>query len=68
MSLSTQAAPTEAPHEPPAQTRQPQSFTGGIASLADNQLYALQNPFPLDGRVSSYPASARGVSVATAIY
>lgn len=64
MSLSTQAAPTEAPHETPAQTRQPQSFTGGIASLADDQLYALQNPFPLDGRVSSYPASARGVSVA----
>jgi hypothetical protein len=39
-------------------------FAGGIASLADDQLYALQNPFALDGRVSSYPASARGFSVA----
>ncbi len=32
--------------------------------LADGLLYALQNPFALDGRVSSYPASARGYSVA----
>jgi hypothetical protein len=39
-------------------------FTGGIAALAQGQLYALQNPFALDGRVSSYPASARGYSVA----
>ncbi len=46
------------------QTREPQGFTGGIASLADDALYALQNPFALDGRVSSYPASARGFSVA----
>ena len=42
----------------------PQGFTGGVASLADDKLYALQNPFALDGRVSSYPASARGFSVA----
>src|SRR5512135_906390 len=41
-----------------------QGFTGGIASLAEGQLYALQNSFALDGRVSSYPASARGHSVA----
>jgi flavorubredoxin len=41
----------------------PQGFTGGIASLADDQLYALQNPFALDGRVSCYPASARGFTV-----
>jgi hypothetical protein len=39
-------------------------FSGGIACLADDRLYALQNVFPLDGRVSSYPASARGFSVA----
>jgi hypothetical protein len=39
-------------------------FAGGIAALAENRLYALQNPFPLDGRVSAYPASARGFSVA----
>jgi flavorubredoxin len=36
----------------------------GIATLADGKLYALQHPFALDGRVSSYPASARGFSVA----
>ncbi|HEV3396027.1 MAG TPA: hypothetical protein VG100_07795 [Xanthobacteraceae bacterium] len=47
----------------PAQARRAQGFTGGIASLADDRLYALQNPFALDGRVSSYPASARGFSV-----
>src|SRR5580693_8476192 len=56
MSLST--------HYAPERTRQSQAFAGGIASLADDKLYALQNPFALDGRVSSYPASARGFSVA----
>src|ERR1700689_5293930 len=55
MSISTQYAPQ--------QTHKPKAFTGGIASLADDRLYALQNPFALDGRVSSYPASARGFSV-----
>jgi hypothetical protein len=48
----------------PQQTRKSKAFAGGIASVADDQLYALQNPFALDGRVSSYPASARGFSVA----
>jgi flavorubredoxin len=48
----------------PPQVRNPHGFTGGIASLADGRLYALQNPFALDGRVSAYPASARGFSVA----
>ena len=52
-----------APETPP-QSRQPHGFAGGIASLADGRLYALQNPFALDGRVSAYPASARGFSVA----
>src|SRR5580658_7917624 len=56
MPISTQYAPQ--------QTRESKAFTGGIASVADGQLYALQNPFALDGRVSSYPASARGFSVA----
>src|SRR5512141_1675027 len=55
MSILTQYAPQEA--------REPLGFTGGTASLADDKLYALQNPFALDGRVSSYPASARGFSV-----
>ncbi|HEX5211162.1 MAG TPA: hypothetical protein VFW22_05455 [Pseudolabrys sp.] len=32
--------------------------------MADGKLYALQHMFALDGRVSSYPASARGYSVA----
>jgi flavorubredoxin len=48
----------------PGNAREPRGFIGGVTSLADNQLYALQNPFVLDGRVSSYPASARGFSVA----
>jgi flavorubredoxin len=56
MSISTQYAPQ--------QTRESKAFTGGIASVADDQLHALQNPFALDGRVSSYPANARGFSVA----
>jgi len=60
MSVSAQYPPPETPQ----QARQPQGFSGGIASLADDRLYALQNPFALDGRVSSYPASARGYSVA----
>jgi flavorubredoxin len=47
----------------PDQAQRARGFTGGVASLADDQLYALQNPFALDGRVSSYPASARGFSV-----
>src|ERR1700686_3904766 len=50
--------------DPPPKTRQPRGFTGGIASIAADQLSALQSPFALDGRVSSYPASARGFSVA----
>jgi hypothetical protein len=60
MSLSTQAAPPKTTQH----TRKPQAFAGGIAALADDRLYALQNPFALDGRVSSYPASARGFAVA----
>jgi hypothetical protein len=50
--------------EAPRETRHPPGFSGGIAALADGTLYALQNPFPLDGRVSCYAASARGFSVA----
>ena len=34
-----------------------------IRELAPGKLYALQNPMRLDGRVSSYPASATGWSV-----
>src|SRR4029077_8583194 len=56
MSLLNQSAPSPA--------RANRSFAGGVAALADGRLYALQNPFALDGRVSSYPASARGFSVA----
>jgi hypothetical protein len=32
-------------------------------TLAKDKVYALQNAYALDGRVSSYPASARGFSV-----
>jgi flavorubredoxin len=56
MSVLTQHAPPEA--------RESRGFSGGIAALAEGKLYALQNPFPLDGRVSCYAASARGFSVA----
>ena len=55
MSLMTQDAPWQAREKP--------GFTGGIAEMAEGQLYALQHPFALDGRVSSYPMSARGYSV-----
>ena len=34
-----------------------------IREIAQGKLFALQNPMKLDGRVSSYPASARGYSV-----
>src|SRR5499433_3966143 len=51
------------PYAPP-DTCAPEDFAGGVASLVDDRLYALQNPFALDGRVSAYPASARGFSVA----
>ncbi len=64
MSLLTQVAPNQAPKETPDQARKARGFSGGTATLADGRLYALQNPFALDGRVSAYPASARGFSVA----
>ncbi len=38
--------------------------TGPVATLAAGKAYALQHPYALDGRVSFYPASARGFSVA----
>jgi len=60
MSLASSYAPQAAPQR----VRNPRSFNGGIAAVADGKLYALQNTFALDGRVSSYPASARGFSVA----
>jgi flavorubredoxin len=50
-------------HAPPG-ARESRGFSGGIAALAEGKLYALQSPFPLDGRVSCYAASARGFSVA----
>jgi len=63
MAITTQYAPQDARQETPSNSRKRQDFAGGIATLAPDRLYALQNPFPLDGRVSSYPASARGYSV-----
>jgi flavorubredoxin len=56
MSVMTQQAPP--------QSRETGGIARGIAELAEGKLYALQHPYPLDGRVSSYPASARGFSVA----
>jgi len=55
MSVMTHPAPRSAREGP---------FAGGVTALADGRLYALQNQFPLDGRVSCYAASARGFSVA----
>jgi hypothetical protein len=42
----------------------PAPAAGKILELSEGRLYALQHPFALDGRVSSYPASARGYSAA----
>src|SRR2546428_10052088 len=56
MSVLTQHAPGEA--------RKTGGIARGIAALADGKLYALQHPYALDGRVSAYPGSARGYSVA----
>jgi flavorubredoxin len=56
MSKSTEHAPPTA--------RDASGFAGGVAALAEGKLYGLQNPFALDGRVSAYPGSARGYSVA----
>lgn len=39
------------------------SVSKGVVELVPKKLYALQNAFTLDGRVSSYPDSARGFSV-----
>src|SRR5215813_7725474 len=47
-----------------ANARDASNFAGGIAALGEGNLYALQNTFVLDGRVSAYAASARGFSVA----
>src|SRR5256886_12809704 len=55
-SVLTQHAPRDA--------RETSGIAAGIAALAAGKLYALQHPYALDGRVSSYPASARGFSVA----
>jgi flavorubredoxin len=45
---------------PPRATTAP---AGHIEVLEPGRLYALQNPIALDGRVSSYPANARGYTV-----
>src|SRR5499426_2162988 len=54
---------TSTEHAPPGLCKTA-DFADGIATLAEGKLYALQNPFALDGRVSAYPGSARGYSVA----
>lgn len=40
-----------------------QAADGNVAVLSEARHYALQNTLELDGRISSYPASARGYSV-----
>jgi flavorubredoxin len=54
---------TSIEHAAPA-ARDAGRFGADISALADGKLYALQHSFALDGRVSSYPGSARGFSVA----
>jgi hypothetical protein len=49
---------------PADDARETGGIARGIAALAEGKLYALQHPYALDGRVSSYPSSARGFSVA----
>src|SRR5215468_6494073 len=44
--------------------REAPAMGGIMATLAEGKLYALQHPYAVDGRVSTYPASARGFSVA----
>jgi hypothetical protein len=56
MSVLTQPASADA--------RETAVTARAIATLAQDKLYALQHPYALDGRVSSYPGSARGFSVA----
>ena len=63
MSLLSQNSSRDVSTDAPNDVRRARGFAGGITSLADDALYVLQNPFALDGRVSSYPASARGFSV-----
>jgi hypothetical protein len=41
----------------------PDQAAGTVAVLSEGRLYALQNLLELDGRISAYPASARGYSV-----
>ena len=55
---------SEAMQQAPRKAHVDAGFAGGIMTIAEGKLYALQNPFVLDGRVSSYPGSARGYSVA----
>src|SRR5262245_7178769 len=59
MSVLTQHAPRDAGEQDRIARGTP-----AAAALADGKLYALQHPYALDARVSSYPASARGFSVA----
>src|SRR5262245_21512777 len=56
MSVLTQHAPRE--------VSETDGIARGITALTNGKLYALQHPYALDGRVSSYPASVRGFSVA----
>src|SRR6516165_9280208 len=53
MSVLTQHASRKA--------REMGGFAGGIAALAEGKLYALQNQFALDGRVSSYSRDRAGL-------
>lgn len=52
----------ELPQPAVKKTREPTMSCSSITELAEGSIYALHNTFPLDGRVSAYPTSARGHS------
>jgi flavorubredoxin len=58
--VSLQTKPSLRPAWP---TGPGKTHKSNITTIADGQLYALQNVLDLDGRVSAYPADARGYSV-----
>jgi flavorubredoxin len=55
---------SEVMQQTPRKAQVDAGFADRIMAVAEGKLYAFQNPFALDGRVSSYPESARGYSVA----
>ena len=64
MSISTQDAPKKTPEQTPQTRASRKALPAASRRSRTTGSTRLQNSFALDGRVSSYPASARGFSVA----